>query len=180
MRLVLREQLLAAMFAGVIAISAQIIIPLGFIPLSLQTFTVGLTATLLGRKTGTWAILIYLLLGLIGLPVFAGGKSGFGVLFGPTGGYLIGYLFASLLIGSLIKKGTWSYLQVIFINFLGFIVALVFGTLWLTVVADLSLPQGIASGFIPFILPELIKATSVGILAVSLKKRLPEKFFNLA
>lgn len=180
MRFVLREQLLAAMFAGVIAISAQIVIPLGFIPLSLQTFTVGLTATLLGRRTGTWAIMIYLLLGFIGLPVFAGGKSGFGVLFGPTGGYLIGYLFASLFIGSLLKKGTWSYFQVTLINFLGFMIALVFGSLWLTLVADLSLTQGMASGFAPFILPEMIKAIGVGILAIWLKKRLPEKFFKTA
>ena len=89
MRLALREQLLAAMFAGVIAVSAQIVIPLGFIPLSLQTFTVGLTATLLGRRTGSWAITLYLLLGFIGLPVFAGGKMGIGVLFRPTGGDLI-------------------------------------------------------------------------------------------
>ena len=177
MRLALREQLLAAMFAGVIAVSAQIVIPLGFIPLSLQTFTVGLTATLLGRRTGSWAITLYLLLGFIGLPVFAGGKSGIGVLFGPTGGYLIGYLIASLLIGSLLKKGAWSYWYVIVINFLGFILALIIGSFWLSVVANLTITQGFASGFLPFLLPEMIKAVGVGILAVWLKRRLPEKYF---
>ena len=170
MRLALREQLLAAMFAGVIAVSAQIVIPLGFIPLSLQTFTVGLTATLLGRRTGSWAITLY-------LPVFAGGKSGIGVLFGPTGGYLIGYLIASLLIGSLLKKGAWSYWYVIVINFLGFILALIIGSFWLSAVANLTITQGFSSGFLPFLLPEMIKAVGVGILAVWLKRRLPEKYF---
>ncbi|MHC5269169.1 biotin transporter BioY [Enterococcus sp. LJL98] len=178
MRFVLREQLLAAMFAGIIAVGAQIIIPLGFVPLSLQTFTIGLTATLLGRRTGTWAISIYLLLGLVGLPVFAGGKSGFGVLFGPTGGYLIGFIFASILIGSLRKN--WTYFSVIGINLIGFLLALTIGAIWLSFVADLTFVQGFNSGFLPFLLPEVLKAIGVGFLAVLIKKRLPEKFFHLA
>ena len=86
MKLTLREQLIAAIFAGIIGIFSQIIIPLGIIPLSLQTFIVGLTVTLLGRKIGTWSIICYLLLGLMGIPVFAGAKAGFGALLGPTGG----------------------------------------------------------------------------------------------
>lgn len=179
MRLMLREQLLAAMFAGMIAVGAQIIIPLGFIPLSLQTFTIGLTASLLGRRIGTWAIGLYILLGMIGLPVFAGGKSGFGVIFGPTGGYLLGFIFASLLIGTLLKNRTWSYLSVICVNLIGFLLALAIGAAWLTFVADLSFLQGLNSGFLPFLLPEVLKATGVGILAVLIKKRLPDKFFHL-
>ncbi|MEG3033286.1 MAG: biotin transporter BioY, partial [Enterococcus sp.] len=89
MRITLREQLLAAIFAGIISILSQVTIPFGLIPLTLQTFIIGLTVTILGTKTGTWAITIYLILGLIGIPVFAGGSAGFGVLFGPTGGFLI-------------------------------------------------------------------------------------------
>ena len=99
------------------------------------------------------------------------------MLFGPTGGYLIGYLLASLLIGSLLKKGAWSYWYVIVINFLGFILALIIGSFWLSAVANLTITQGFASGFLPFLLPEMIKAVGVGMLAVWLKRRLPEKYF---
>src|SRR5699024_5062047 len=97
------------LFAALIAVASQIVIPLGLVPFSLQTLMIGLTASLLGRRVGTWSIIIYLLLGLIGLPVFAGGASGFGVLFGPTGGYLIGFIFASLLIGTLQSRSSTNY-----------------------------------------------------------------------
>ena len=97
MKIPLREQIYAAFFAIIIAGLSQLTIPLGLIPLTGQTFAVGLAVTFLGMRTGTMSILIYLLLGLIGLPVFAGGASGIGVLFGPTGGYLIGFTFNGLL-----------------------------------------------------------------------------------
>ncbi len=67
MKLSLKEQITAAIFAGIIAVFSQIVIPIGVVPFSMQTFIVGLTVTILGRKVGTWAIIIYLLLGLIGL-----------------------------------------------------------------------------------------------------------------
>ena len=95
----LRSLILAAEFAVIIAVLSQFTIPLGIVPLTGQTFAIGLTATVLGKRTGTYAILIYFLLGLIGLPVYAGMSSGFGVLFGPTGGYLIGFIFNGLLTG---------------------------------------------------------------------------------
>ena len=172
MKLTLREQLISGLFAALIAVASQIVIPLGLVPFSLQTLMIGLTASLLGRRVGTWSIIIYLLLGLIGLPVFAGGASGFGVLFGPTGGYLIGFIFASLLIGTLQSRSSTNYISTFSINLLGFMVALVFGTAWLTFAANLTIPQGIASGFVPFILPEAAKATIITPLVVIMKKRL--------
>ena len=93
----------------IIAVLSQFTIPLGIVPLTGQTFAIGLTATVLGKRTGTYAILIYFLLGLIGLPVYAGMSSGFGVLFGPTGGYLIGFIFNGLLTGYILEKTTVYY-----------------------------------------------------------------------
>ena len=107
----LKELILAAEFAAIIAVLSQFTIPLGIIPLTGQTFAIGLTATFLGKRTGTVAVFIYLLLGLIGLPVFSGMTSGIGVLFGPTGGYLIGFIFQTLLIGWLIEKWGENYPQ---------------------------------------------------------------------
>ena len=74
----LQKQLVAAIFAAVIAVFAQFTIPLPIVPLTLQTFIVGLTATILGRKVGSLAVIIYLVLGAIGLPVYAGGSAGVG------------------------------------------------------------------------------------------------------
>ncbi len=176
MKLSLREQVIAAIFAGIIAAFSQIIIPLGVVPLSLQTFIVGLTVTLLGRKTGTWAIIIYLLLGLIGLPVYAGAGSGIGSVLGPTGGYLVGFIFTGLILGTLLKKGPTTYVWVITANLIGFIVTLFFGSIWLKYAADLTWSAAIAGGFISFLIPEIIKAIASGTLGVLLLRRLPEKF----
>lgn len=177
MKLTLREQLLAAIFAGIIAVLSQITIPLGLVPLSLQTFIVGLTVTLLGRKTGTWAIVIYLLLGLIGLPVYAGAGSGIGALLGPTGGYLIGFLFTGLVLGTLLEKVPTTYFWVIFANLIGFVVTLLFGSIWLKYAADLTWVAAFTGGFASFLLPEIIKAVASGLLGVFLLRRLPKKLF---
>lgn len=88
----LKELILAAEFAAIISVLSQMTIPFGLVPLTGQTFAIGLTATFLGRKLGLISVVVYLLLGLIGLPVFSGMTGGIAVLFGPTGGYLIGFL----------------------------------------------------------------------------------------
>ena len=126
----LRSLILAAEFAVIIAVLSQFTIPLGIVPLTGQTFAIGLTATVLGKRTGTYAILIYFLLGLIGLPVYAGMSSGFGVLFGPTGGYLIGFIFNGLLTGYILEKTTFNYTWAIIANIAGALVTLVFGMIW--------------------------------------------------
>lgn len=178
MKLTLREQLMAATFAGIIAAFSQIIIPVGVVPWSLQTFIVGLSVTLLGRKVGTWAVLIYFLLGLIGLPVFAGGASGMAALFGPTGGYLIGFIFTSLVIGTIIKYTNYTYFWTISANLVGFLIALCFGTIWLKFAADMTWSASFATGFLGFLFPEVIKATCSGWLSVLLIRRLPQNFFS--
>lgn len=178
MKLTLHEQLMAATFAGIIAIFSQIIIPIGVVPWSLQTFIVGLSVTLLGRKVGTWAVLIYFLLGLIGLPVFAGGASGVAALFGPTGGYLIGFIFTSFIIGTIIKYTGYTYFGTISANLIGFLVALFFGTIWLKFAAGMNWPAAFATGFLGFLFPEIIKAICSGWFSVLLIRRLPQKFFN--
>ena len=85
-----------AIAAAFLAISSQITIPLPIVPLTLQTLAVGIIATVLTPLDSVLAILVYLILGAIGLPVYAGGAAGFGVILGPTGGFLIGFLFQAL------------------------------------------------------------------------------------
>ncbi|MGQ4823869.1 biotin transporter BioY, partial [Enterococcus faecalis] len=95
----LKELILAAEFAAIISVLSQMTIPFGLVPLTGQTFAIGLTATFLGRKLGLISVGVYLLLGLIGLPVFSGMTGGIAVLFGPTGGYLIGFLLQTWITG---------------------------------------------------------------------------------
>jgi len=178
MKLSLREQLTAAIFAGIISIFSQIIIPLGIVPLSLQTFIVGVTASLLGRKVGTWSVVVYFLLGLIGLPVFAGGSSGLAALLGPTGGYLIGFLFTPWAISSLIKLLGENYPGVITANLTGFLVTLAFGSLWLKFAADLTWTAAFSTGFIGFLVPEVIKAVASGWVSLLLIRHIPERFLS--
>lgn len=179
MKLTLKEQLLAAIFAGIIAIFSQVTIPLGLIPFSLQTFIVGLVVALLNRKIGVLAIVIYLLLGLIGFPVFAGAGSGLASLLGPTGGFLVGFLPMGFFIGTMLKKVPFTYSWTIAVELAGFLLTLLFGTFWLKFSGQLSWSQAFANGFLPFILPECIKAILCGWIVIPIKNRLPQKMRTL-
>ena len=91
----------ASMFGSLTAVGAYIMIPLPPVPITMQTLFVSLAGALLGGYLGALSQVVYILLGVIGLPVFAGGKAGFGVLIGPTGGYLIGFIVGAFIIGKL-------------------------------------------------------------------------------
>ncbi|MFR2130519.1 MAG: biotin transporter BioY [Enterococcus lactis] len=168
----LKELILAAEFAAIISVFSQMTIPFGLVPLTGQTFAIGLTATFLGRKLGLISVTVYLLLGLIGLPVFSGMTGGIAVLFGPTGGYLIGFLFQTWLTGWMIEKTDAHYLYAIFANLMGSLAALVCGTIWLKISGDLTFTTAFASGLLPFLLPEAIKAIGAAYIGVLMKKRL--------
>ena len=94
----LRDMALCSLFAAILAVSAWLTIP-GEVPFTLQTFGVFAALGLLGGKRGTIALALYLILGAVGLPVFAGFRGGFGVLLGTTGGYIFGFLLSGLYIG---------------------------------------------------------------------------------
>lgn len=160
----LKNWLLAAEFAAIIAIFAQLTFPLGPIPLTGQTFAVGLTATVLDKKTTTASIFLYLLLGLIGLPVFAGGNGGVGVVFGPTGGFLVGFLANGLITSLWLEKFGHTYVSAVISNLIGAIVTLFFGTVWLWIALKNPFMQAITAGFIPFIVPGIIKAAAAGFM----------------
>ena len=166
-----------AVFAVLIAICSWISIPTT-VPFTLQTFAVFLAVGVLGGKRGSLSVLIYILLGAVGIPVFAGFSGGFGILLGSTGGYIIGFLFSALLMWgmeALLGKKTWVLgLSMV----LGLIVCYAIGTVWfMAVYTKNSGPVGLAAVLswcvIPFIIPDLIKiAVALG-LTKSLRKVLP-------
>ncbi|MEG2769960.1 MAG: biotin transporter BioY, partial [Oscillospiraceae bacterium] len=104
-----RSLVLMAFFAALVAVCSQIIIPLPYVPINLALFAVYLAGSLLGAKYGGISMLIFLALGFVGAPVFAGMQGGVGILFGKTGGYIIGYVFCAVLVGFLCKKKENSF-----------------------------------------------------------------------
>lgn len=172
----LKSLILAAEFAAIIAIFSQFTIPLGIIPLTGQTLAVGFTVTILGRRVGTQAILIYLLLGFIGLPVFAGMKAGIGVLFGATGGYLVGFILTGLITGTILEKTTFNFSWAIIANLAGAIAPLIFGSIWLKFFSGSTWSAAFFGGFLPFILPGVLKAIAAAYIGISVRKRIKFSF----
>lgn len=156
-----KDMVLTAFFAVIIAICAWISIPTA-IPFTLQTFGVFLALGLLGGKRGTASICVYLLLGIIGIPVFAGGIGGIGVFFGKTGGYMLGWVFAGLAIWAVqsFKKENKpiSFFTMLFALVLSYAV----GTAWFMIFyaessGVLTLWSTLSVCVFPFVIPDLIK-----------------------
>lgn len=161
-----------ALFAVIIAICSWLSVP-ATIPFTLQTFGIFLTVGVLGGKRGTLSVLVYLLLGIIGIPVFSGFTGGVGRLLGTTGGYIIGFLFSAMVMWAMeqfLGKKRW----VLAVSMLlGLIVCYAFGTIWFMLVyANTTGQIGVwtALGWcvFPYIIPDLIKI----VLALVLCKRL--------
>lgn len=154
----LREVVLILAGSLLIAIAAQIKIPLPFspVPITGQTFAVLLLGALYGSKRGPATVLIYLALGVTGMPIFAGAAAGIAPLLGPTGGYLVGFLAAAYLVGLLSERGwdrkPWSAAMGMII---GNTVIYALGILWLAYYVGWG--KVLATGVLPFIPGDIIK-----------------------
>ena len=164
------------MFAAFIAVCAWITIPVGVIPITLQTFAVFLCAVTLGAKRGTLSVLVYILIGAVGVPVFSGFKGGIGTLLGATGGYIVGFIFSAILTGILSEKFCkYSIIKNVLAMLAGLAVCYLFGTLWFMFVYTKSTePTHFISVMmkcvVPFILPDIIKISLAAVLGTKLKK----------
>jgi len=150
---------LVLLFTLLIALSAQIAIPLPFspVPITGQTLTVLLTGILLGSRLGAITLVTYLVEGLMGLPVFAQGLSGPGVLVGPTGGYLIGFVAAAAVVGFLAERGWDRRMATTLLAMLtGNLVIYLCGVAWLSYYLG-SLSAALAGGLLPFLAGDALK-----------------------
>ena len=151
---------LIALFAALMAICSWISIPLT-VPFTLQTFAVFTTLCILGGKRGTLSILVFLLLGAIGVPVFAGFKSGVAVLLGTTGGYLIGFLCTALIYWLFTSLLGNKFIVKLIALLLGLAICYAFGTAWYMVVYMKTGTIGLATVLgwcvTPFVIPDLVK-----------------------
>ncbi|MCL5037955.1 MAG: biotin transporter BioY [Chloroflexi bacterium] len=164
------------LFALLIAAGAWIRIPLPWtpVPLTLQTFFVLLGAALGGPGLGAGAALLYTVMGAAGLPFFAGGASGFGVLIGPTGGYIMGFIAAALAVGSILSKpAKVGPLKLCGTLFLGSLIIYACGILILSVFFPGGKPvQLMLMGVLPFLPGDLLKIFAAGIIYRALSKKL--------
>lgn len=176
-----------ALMAAVLCVLAPFSIPIGEIPITLATFAVYLTAAILGSKKGTASVLIYLLIGMVGVPVFSNFTGGAAKLAGPTGGYLIGYLPCAFLIGFLMErewkstkslKGTvptaFELVRSVAAMVLGTLVCYLFGTAWFMyqMSATYTVAQAIAICVIPYLAFDMVKIILASAIAVPIRKLL--------
>ena len=164
-----RDLCYIALFSVLMAVCAWISIP-GPVPFTLQTFAMFAALTTLGGKRGTLSVVVYLLLGAVGLPVFSGMQGGLGVLLGTTGGYILGFLAAALLYWLLTARLGSRLPVVIVACIVGLIACYAFGTAWfLTVytrsVGAMTLSAALMACVVPFILPDALKIALANLLS---------------
>lgn len=162
---------LAALFSALLCLSAWISIPT-VIPFTFQTMVVATAGALLGAKKGTLSVLIYLLLGVFGIPVFAGFKSGIGVILGPTGGFTFGFLAFAAITGMLCKKRS-GLLGIAASMVVGLGACYIIGSIWYAFIYSKNIESvwaAIMTCVLPFIIPDAIKISVAAVLVKKLKK----------
>lgn len=172
--LALRQSIYAALFGSLTAIGSFMVIPLQPVPVTLQSLFTSLAGVLLGSSAGAISQIVYVLLGIIGLPVFAGGKAGIGVLFGPTGGYLLGFILAALVIGKIVQmKPDPGLPRLLLALFTGNLVIYAAGITQLMLSTHLSVQKALLVGVLPFLPGDLFKVIAAAWLARKLYKFFP-------
>ena len=162
-----RELTYVALFAALIAVGALVSVPVGTVPFTLQVLFVLLAGMMLGPRLGVLSVAVYLVLGLIA-PVYAGGTSGIGVLFGPTGGFLWGFTLSAMLTGAIASLKPRSLGVLILAGIAGIAPIYALGATWLALQAHITLGDAVAVGVIPFVWADLLKAVAAGATARSL------------
>lgn len=166
--------LMAALIAvgGVVAIPIN---PLSPVPVTLQTLFVMMAGLVLGPRAGIKAVALYLLAGLAGLPVFAGGKGGLAVLIGPTGGFLVGFLITAAICGLAKKTPPRPFWALIAYCVAATAATLLFGMVWLAKSLDIGLPKAFAVGVLPFLPGAALKIAAAAAICrfMSARKLLP-------
>ncbi|HWQ50051.1 MAG TPA: biotin transporter BioY [Methanosarcina sp.] len=171
----LRMMVFASLFAALTAAGAYIQVPIPFspVPVTLQVFFVLLAGSMLKSKWGGLSMIVYILLGIAGLPVFAGGSSGMGVLLGPTGGYITGFILAAYVIGKLSEKAENADKSGLFINALnmsaGVLILYACGFIQLMYVAEIGPGAALTLGVVPFLPGEIIKTGVAAYIASTYK-----------
>ena len=165
-----RDLTLIALIAALFTVCSWISIPTGDVPITLQSFAIFVFCGLFDTKICLTAFYLYLLMGLMGLPVFSGMTGGIGRILGPTGGYLIGFIFAILTIGLITRRFGRCPLVLMISMILGMALCYLFGTLWFVIIYmggsnAVSLGAALVKCVFPYLLPDGMKL-SVALLVI--------------
>lgn len=172
----LRDMVQMALFAAIFCVLAPLSIPIGPVPVSLTNFVIYISVFVLGWHRTTITYVIYLMLGLVGLPVFSGFQGGIGKMAGPTGGYLIGFIFTAVIAGLFVKfqkdkvliNRLWGMMGML----LGTIIAYGFGTAWFCYSTGTGLTAALALCVFPFIPGDLVKMAVAVTVAPTIAKQI--------
>lgn len=163
------ELSICALFAALTGILSQLAIPIGPVPINLATFSVFLAGALLGARAGAVSQTVYVLLGIAGVPVFSLFRGGVGVLLGPTGGYIVGYIFAAWLEGLLIERlGNRIYILVSAM-LAGCFLYMITGTGWYMFSTKNGLAEALMTCVLPFLPGDALKIVLAAAIAHRLK-----------
>lgn len=168
----LRTMVMVSLMAAIICALGPLSIPIGIVPISLTNLAIYVIVYIVGWKEGTVSYMLYLLIGLVGLPVFSGFSGGAGKLFGPTGGYLFGFIFMVVITGlccDLCDRKIYMYIAGMIV---GTAVTYFFGTLWLSYQSGMTFKEALAVGVIPFLIGDAIKIALSAVFAPLIRKQL--------
>jgi biotin transport system substrate-specific component len=168
----IRRMVLASLMASFAAVGSYIHIPIGPVPIVLTNLFVFLSGLLLGSRWGLASIGLYLMVGAMGMPVFAGGKGGLAHFLGPTGGYLLGYAFSAWIVGFLSERSRGFLAVEIIAVGAGVIAIYALGIPWLKWVTQLSWAKALVLGMAPFLVGDAVKASAALALARAVRPML--------
>ena len=165
-----KQMVLIALMTAVTCVLGPLSIPLPFspVPISLTNFAIFLAIFVLGMKNGTISFIIYLPLGAVGVPVFSSFRGGLQILAGPTGGYLIGFIFLALIMGFALDHFDRKLVPTIIGMIIGMAVCYAFGTVWLAKLLSLSFKEGLMMGVIPYLPGDAAKIIIAAIVGTKL------------
>lgn len=166
----MRHILIILLFTAAMAGGAQVEIPLGPVPFILSDFFVLLAGLVLGPIRGLASVLLYLMLGAFGLPVYAGGSGGIEHLMGPTGGFLFGFAIAAVVTGFISGTGRKRIFRDIAATLSGQISFFVVGLVWLHIATGMSWANTLEKGLLPFVFPIIVKLLSASFLASPVRR----------
>lgn len=179
MKFTTREIVFTAMFTAITAVLSILTIPMpSGVPITLQTFAIALCGFVIGSKLGTISVILYTLIGLIGVPVYAGMSAGPGVLFGASGGYIFGFILMAFFCG-LGMHFSNKFMHLLF-GILGLACCHVIGVIQLKFVLSMTWMGALMAGTVPFLVKDVISVAGAYVVALAVKKALKAAKLEMA